>query len=139
MFGKLIILLLKVIFWGEFSTDFKFLKVFLKLSCYHDNYFQFFIFRKHQRRLDSRPQSNMDVERLIPRVASLTVDCRGVNISLTKKIWKLSNDKSSVGYSVKTAYLLYCCDLHYDLCFTIASSPFFKLHGMCCHFSLVYK
>ena len=43
MFGKLIILLLKVIFWGDFSI----LKLFLKLSCYHDNYFQFFIFRKH--------------------------------------------------------------------------------------------
>ena len=86
---------------------------------------------KIQRRLDSRPQSIMDIERLIPRVASFTVDCRGVNISLTKKIWKLSNDKSSVRYSVKTAYLLYCCDLHYDLCFTIASLPFFKLHGMC--------
>ena len=46
---------------------------------------------------------------LIPRVASLTVDCRGVNISLTyaltKQIWKLSND-NSVRYSVKTAY---CC------------------------------
>jgi hypothetical protein len=37
-----------------------------------------------QRRLDSRPQSIMGIERLIPRVASLTVDCRGVNISLTK-------------------------------------------------------
>ena len=58
-----------------------------------------------QRRLDSRPQSIMGIERLIPRVASLTVDCRGVNISLTKQIWKLSND-NSVRYSVKTAY---CC------------------------------
>jgi hypothetical protein len=47
-----------------------------------------------QRRLDSSPQSIMGIERLIPRVASLTVDCRGVNISLTKPIWKLSNDKS---------------------------------------------
>jgi hypothetical protein len=46
-----------------------------------------------QRRLDSKPQSIVDIERLIPRVASLTVDCRGVNISLTKKICKLSNDK----------------------------------------------
>jgi hypothetical protein len=36
----------------------------------------------------------MGIERLIPRVTSLTVDCRGVNISLTKPIWKLSNDKS---------------------------------------------
>ena len=53
-----------------------------------------------QRRLDSRPQSIMGIERLIPRVASLTVDCRGVNISLTKQIWKLSND-NSVRYSVK--------------------------------------
>ena len=55
-----------------------------------------------QRRLDSRPQSIMGIERLIPRVTSLTVDCRGVNISLTKPIWKLRNDKS-VGYFVKTA------------------------------------
>ena len=27
----------------------------------------------------------MGIERLIPRVASLTVDCRGVNISLTNE------------------------------------------------------
>ena len=33
--------------------------------------------------------------------------------------------------------LLYCCDPHYDLCFTIPSLPFFKLHGKCCHFSLI--
>jgi hypothetical protein len=58
-----------------------------------------------QRRLDSRPPSIMGIERLIPRVASLTVDCRGVKISLTKPIWKLSNDKS-VSYFVKTGY---CC------------------------------
>ena len=58
-----------------------------------------------QRRLDSRPQSIMGIERLTPRVASLTVNCRGVNFSLTKPIWKLSNDKS-VRYFVKTAY---CC------------------------------
>jgi hypothetical protein len=46
---------------------------------------------KMQRRLDSRrrPQSIMGIERLIPRVTSLTVDCRGVNIYLTKAIWKL--------------------------------------------------
>jgi hypothetical protein len=62
-------------------------------------------FDEGQRRLDSRPQSIMGIERLIPRVTSLTVDCRGVNISLTKPIWKLSNDKS-VRYFVKTAY---CC------------------------------
>ena len=61
-------------------------------------------FDEDQRRLDSRPQSIMGIERLIPRVTSLTVDCRGVNISLTKPVWKLSNDKS-VRYSVKTA----CC------------------------------
>ena len=48
--------------------------------------------REFQRRLDSRPQSIMGIERLIARVTSLTVDCRGVNISLTKAIWKLSND-----------------------------------------------
>jgi hypothetical protein len=46
----------------------------------------------------------MGIERLIPRVTSLTVDCRGVNISLTKPIWKLSNDKSvRLRYFVKTA------------------------------------
>ena len=64
---------------------------------------------------------------LIPRVASLTVDCRGVNISLTKPIWKLSNDKSvRLRYFVKrnSMLLLYCCDHHYDLCFTISSLPF---------------
>ena len=61
--------------------------------------------QRAQGRLDSRPPSIMGIERLIPRVASLTVDCRGVNISLTKQIWKLSND-NSVRYSVKTAY---CC------------------------------
>jgi hypothetical protein len=33
--------------------------------------------------------------------------------------------------------LLYCCDPHYDLCFTIPSLPFFKLHGTCCHFSFI--
>ena len=51
----------------------------------------------------------MGIERLIPRVASLTVDCRGVNISLTiKPIWKLSNDKSvRLRNFVKTA--CYCC------------------------------
>ena len=97
-----------------------------------------------QRRLDSRPQSIMGIERLIPRVASLTVDCRGVNISLTKPIWtiwKLSNDKSvRLRYFVKrnSMLLLYCCDHHYDLCFTISSLPFLiKLHGTCCHFSFI--
>ena len=50
-------------------------------------------YRLPQRRLDSRPQSIMGIERLIPRVTSLTVDCRGVNISLP--IWKLSNDNSA--------------------------------------------
>jgi hypothetical protein len=29
----------------------------------------------------------MGIERLIPRVTSLTVDCRGVNVSLTKAIY----------------------------------------------------
>jgi hypothetical protein len=85
-----------------------------------------------QRRLDSRPQSIMGIERLIPRVASLTVDCRGVNISLTKSIWKLSNDKSvRVRYFVKrnSMLLLYCCDHHYDLCFTISSLPFLNCMG----------
>jgi hypothetical protein len=39
--------------------------------------------------------------RLVGKSTLLTVDCRGVNISLTKPIWKLSNDKS-VRYFVKT-------------------------------------
>ena len=82
----------------------------------------------------------MGIERLIPRAASLTVDCRGVNISLTKPIWKLSNDKSvRLRYFVKrnSMLLLYCCDHHYNLCFTIPSLPFFKLYGTCCHFSFI--
>jgi hypothetical protein len=82
----------------------------------------------------------MGIERLIPRAASLTVDCRGVNISLTKPIWKLSNDKSvRLRQFVKrnSMLLLYCCDHHYDLCFTISSLPFLKLHGTCCHFSSI--
>jgi hypothetical protein len=82
----------------------------------------------------------MGIERLIPRVTSLIVDCRGVNISLTKPIWKLSNDKSvRLRYFVKrnSMLLLYCCDHHYDLCFTIQSLPFFKLHGTLCHFSFI--
>jgi hypothetical protein len=33
--------------------------------------------------------------------------------------------------------LLHCCDHHYDLCFTISSLHFFKLHGTCCHFSFI--
>jgi hypothetical protein len=67
-----------------------------------------------QRRLDSRPQSIMGIERLFHAWLSLTVDCRGVNISLTTKpIWKLSNDKSvRLRYFVKSEnsmLLLYCC------------------------------
>ena len=61
--------------------------------------------RVPQRRLDSRPQSIMGIECLISRMVSLTVDCRGVNISLTKAIWKFSNDKN-VRYFVKTAYFI---------------------------------
>ena len=98
------------------------------------------VYIQKQRRLDSRPQSIMGIERLIPRAASLTVDCRGVNISLTKPIWKLSNDKSvRLRYFVKrnSMLLLYCCDHHYNLCFTIPSLPFFKLYGTCCHFSFI--
>ena len=30
-----------------FGGDFSILKLFLKLLCYHDNYFQYFTFRKH--------------------------------------------------------------------------------------------
>jgi hypothetical protein len=74
----------------------------------------------------------MGIERLILRLASLTVDCRGVNISLTKPIWKLSNDKSvRLRYFVKrnSILLLYCCDHHYDLCFTISSLPFLNCMG----------
>ena len=85
-----------------------------------------------QRRLDSRPQSIMGIERLIPRVTSLTVDCQGVNMSLTKPIWKLSNDKSvRLRYFVKrnSMLLLYCCDHHYNLCFTISSLPFLNCMG----------
>ena len=85
-----------------------------------------------QRRLDSRPQSIMAIERLIPRVASLTVDCQGVNISLTKPIWKLSNDKSvRLRYFVKrnSMLLMCCCDHHYDLWFTISSLPFLNCMG----------
>jgi hypothetical protein len=44
MFGILIILKLKVIFLGDFS----FANVFLiELSCYHDNYFKYFMFGKY--------------------------------------------------------------------------------------------
>ena len=78
------------------------------------------------------PQSIMCIERLIPCVASLTVDCRGVNISLTiQPIWKLSNDKSvRVRYLCENSMLLlYCCDPHYDLCFTIPSLLFLNCMG----------
>ena len=61
-----------------------------------------------QRRLDSRPQSIMGIECLIPRVASLTVDCRGVDIILTKPIWKLFSNDKYVRYFVKTAHCN-CC------------------------------
>ena len=76
----------------------------------------------------------MGIEHLIPRVTSLTVDCRGVNISLTKpiSIWKLSNNKSvRLRYFVKrnSMLLLYCCDHDYDLCFTISSLPFLNCMG----------
>ena len=75
----------------------------------------------------------MGIERLIPRVASLTVDCRGVNICLTKPIWKLSNDKTAarLRYFVKrnSMLLLYCCDHHYDLFFTIPSLLFLNCMG----------
>ena len=47
----------------------------------------------------------MGIECLISRMVSLTVDCRGVNISLTKAIWKFSNDKN-VRYFVKTASVI---------------------------------
>jgi hypothetical protein len=80
----------------------------------------------------------MGIERLIPRVASLTVDCRGVNISLTKTNME-AFERQECQILCENSILLYCCDPHYDLCFTIASLPFFKLHGTCCHFSLVYK
>jgi hypothetical protein len=33
--------------------------------------------------------------------------------------------------------MLHCCDPHYDLCFTVPSLPFLKLHGTCCHFSFM--
>ena len=102
--------------------------------------FPFIHFRYIQRRLDSRPQSIMGIERLIPRVASLTVDCRGVNISLTiKPIWKLSNDKSvRLRYFVKTA--CYCCVVAIIIMTCVLLYQvylFFKLHGTCCHFSFI--
>ncbi|XP_028398307.1 uncharacterized protein LOC114521931 [Dendronephthya gigantea] len=34
-----------------------------------------------------------------------------------------------------TMMYMYCCDPHYDLSFTVPSLPFFKLHGLCCHFA----
>ena len=75
----------------------------------------------------------MHAGRLIPRVTSLTVDCRGVNISLTiKAIWKLSNDNSvRLRYFVKrnSMLLLYCCDHHYDLCFAISNLTFLNCMG----------
>ena len=82
----------------------------------------------------------MGIERLIPRVASLTVDCRGVNISLTiKPIWKLSNDKSvRLRYFVKTA--CYCCVVAIIIMTCVLLYQvylFFKLHGTCCHFSFI--
>ena len=58
------------------------------------------------------PQSIMDIELLISRVASLTVGCRGVNISLTinKPIWKLSNEKSvRLRYSRYSVKFPFCC------------------------------
>jgi hypothetical protein len=74
----------------------------------------------------------MGIERLIPRVTSLTVDCRGVKISLTKPIWKFSNDMIvRLRYFVKRIrmLLLYCCGHDYDLCFTISSLPFLNCIG----------
>ena len=73
-------------------------------------------------------------------MASLTVDCREVNISLTKAIWKLSNDKRvMLRYFVKTAcyfcivaIIIMTCVLLYKLYLF-----FKKLHGTCCHFSFI--
>ena len=60
-----------------------------------------------RRWLDTRTQSIIGIESLIP-LASLTVDCRGVNISPTKPIWKLSNDKSACqAYGVRLRYILW--------------------------------
>ena len=70
--------------------------------------------------------------RVRARVFQTTVKVDGVNISLTKPIWKLSNDKSvRLRYFVKrnSMLLLYCCDHHYDLCFTISSLPFLNCMG----------
>jgi hypothetical protein len=33
--------------------------------------------------------------------------------------------------------LLYFCDPDYDLCFTIPSKSYIKLHGTCCRFSFI--
>jgi hypothetical protein len=65
-----------------------------------------------QRRLDSRPQSIMGIERLIPRVTSLTVDCRGVNISLTKAIWSYGSFRTTRVSGCDTLWketACYCC------------------------------
>jgi hypothetical protein len=108
-------------------------KVSYKL-CYVRLHYPFHdIYPGFQRRLDSRPQSIMGIERLIPRVASLTVDCRGVNISLTME----SFERQECQILCENSILLYCCDPHYDLCFTIPSLHYIKLHGTCCHFSLI--
>ena len=38
--------------------------------------------------------------------------------------------------SIHAKIACYCCDLHYDLCFS-TSSAFLKSYGSCCHFSFV--
>ena len=90
--------------------------------------------------MDSVPQSIMGIERLIPRVASFTVDSRGVNISLTiKPILKAfqRQERQAAILCENSMLLLYCCDPRYDLCFAMPSLLFFKLHGTCCHFSFI--
>jgi chaperonin cofactor prefoldin len=61
-----------------------------------------------QRRFDKQAAKHHGFECLIPGVASMTLDCRGVNISLSKQIWKHSKDKIvRLQYFVKIA--CYCC------------------------------
>jgi hypothetical protein len=81
----------------------------------------------------------MGIERLIPRVTSLTVDCRGVNISLTKaNIWSFRTTSVSGCDTLWKEKACYCCIvaiISLWLVFCYIKFTFFKLHGTCCHFS----
>jgi hypothetical protein len=93
-----------------------------------------------QRRSDKQAAKHHGFERPIPRVASLTVDCQGVNISLYTKTNMEAFEQQDCQAAIveeNSMLLLHCCDPHYDLCFTVPSLPFLKLHGTCCHFSFM--